>query len=111
MDYFIGGLAGALAGQLVVLIIVLLPLHWIARKIRHRPKKQLRDWLMSWAAGPELLAFGALFELAFRNTPEGQIPVLAAIALRYAGFLIFVIKIITSVVSRFRHRVPALPRE
>jgi hypothetical protein len=38
----IGRLAGVLAAQLIVMIIVLKPFHWIARKISRKPKREYR---------------------------------------------------------------------
>ena len=118
MDYFVGGLAGAIAGQLVVVLIILMPLHWIARKIRRVPRKTLWLWLTSWPAGPELLVLGVLFEAIFRNIAQeqgealtNQINILAAATLQYAGALILIIKIIASIVSRFRRKVPTLPQQ
>ena len=38
---------GALLGTIAALLTVSLPIHWIVRKIRRRPRKQFREWLTS----------------------------------------------------------------
>jgi hypothetical protein len=100
--YQIGGLFGAIASLLLPVLLI----HWIVRKIRRRPRKQFREWLTSWIAGPELFILGLLGEGAYHE-PGNELPFLLAAVLQWLGLLILIIKIIASIVSRFRRRVPS----
>jgi amino acid transporter len=104
VNYQIGGVLGAATFLLLLSLLV----HWIVRKIRRRPRKQFREWLTSWIAGPELLILGLIGQGAFQR-PGDELPFLLAYVLQWVGLTILVIKIIASIISRFRRRAPASP--
>jgi amino acid transporter len=100
---------GGVIGTIIVLLLLSQLLHWIVRKIRRKPKKLFRDWLRSWIAGPELFLFGALCVRMYEDSSLNQLSFFLGIALVWAGMIIFPIKIIASIVSRFRRRASVSP--
>jgi len=100
---------GILTGTIVFLLLLNQAIHWLARKILRRPRKQFRQWLTSWIAGPELFVFGLLCESIYQNISHGELSVLLGAVLEWVGLLIFVVKIIASIISRFRRPASVSP--
>ena len=65
---------GILTGTIVFLLLLNQAIHWLARKILRRPRRQFRQWLTSWIAGPELFVFGLLCEGIYQNIPTESFP-------------------------------------
>jgi hypothetical protein len=97
---------GTLLGAIIVLFLPSQLVHWIVRKVRRRPRKQFLEWLTSWIAGPELLVLGLIGQGVFQ-TPGQELPLLFGVVLLWLGISILLIKIIASIVIRFRRRAPA----
>lgn len=98
---------GALTATIIIWLLLLQLVHWIVRKIFRRPRKPLLDWLKSWIAGPELFLIGAVWVTVYEGSPRDQFSYILGGFLFWVGLIIFVIKIIASLVSRFRRRTPA----
>jgi heme/copper-type cytochrome/quinol oxidase subunit 3 len=99
---------GQLIADIIITTVILVFVHWVIRKIRRRQRKTVRQWLTSWAAGPELFIFGYLFTWRhMQHLEEGPLIAIFYLIIVCSGVIIFIIKIIASVISRFRHRAPA----
>jgi hypothetical protein len=98
---------GGFIGAIIIFLLLDQFVHWIVRKIRRKPRKTFRQWLTSWIAGPELLLFGNVCAAGYGDV--GAFALLLGVAFMFAGIIIFVIKIIASIVSRFRRRAPGYP--
>jgi hypothetical protein len=81
--------------------IVSQPTHWLVRNIRRKAKKQLGDWIMSWIAGAELLAFGFLLHIDYDANPC-EIVFYLARALLLLGVALLLVNTTASITSRFR---------
>jgi heme/copper-type cytochrome/quinol oxidase subunit 3 len=99
---------GQIIADILITTAVLVFVHWVVRKIRRRQRKTVRQWLTSWAAGPELFLFGYLFTWHhMQDLEEDPLTYMFFVIIVCAGFMIFIIKIIASIISRFRRRAPA----
>jgi apolipoprotein N-acyltransferase len=100
---------GRLTGTIIFLLLLSQLIHWIVRKIRRKPRKQFRDWLTSWIAGPELFLFGALWVGIHTNNLNKPFSFLLGVALVLVGCITFIIKIIAFILSCFRRPAPLSP--
>jgi hypothetical protein len=75
--------------------------HWIALKILRKPKMGFRKWITSWIAGPELFLGGLLLLIIFHILERDvQFLIVLATFIECLGILVFIIKIIVSIITR-----------